>query len=106
MERSPPTVTAQAIVAEAWRRGVELRAEGTRVLYRPKIAVDADLLAAMRDTRAELAAYLNRLKDKRVDTWQPPGAITRTCISCGGGLQPTDTDGALCFSCRWSESVH
>lgn len=95
-------MTAAAILSECQRRGVHLRADGELIKYKPIAAVDGELLEAMREHKPELLSYLRRHESDRVGPWQPPGRTTRRCPSCGGGLQPTDTDGELCGSCAWS----
>ena len=81
-------MTTADILIEARLNGIELRAAGDRILYRPKGAVGPELLTAIRERKGELIAHLKR--------W---GA--RHCPSCGCGLQPDDADGELCFTCRW-----
>ena len=29
--------------------------------------------------------------------------VPRPCPGCGGGLQPDEGDGELCFSCSWEQ---
>ena len=83
-------MTPKEILIEARRAGIMLRrtADGGRVLYRPKASIPPELLRAIREQKGELIPYLK--------TW---GA--RYCPSCGCGLQPSDADGELCFTCLW-----
>ena len=93
-------MTTTAILAEAERRGIKLRTDGTLIYFRPEQAANPELLEAMRERKAELIAYLRRHESDGVGPWQPPGN-PRRCPACGGGLQPDDPDNELCFTCRW-----
>ena len=90
-------MTTATILAECERRGVVLRADGDLIRYRPRSAVDDELLAAIRDRKRELLEYLSHgIGPAR------PTAPNRRCASCGAGLQPAVDDGAFCFTCRWT----
>ena len=87
-------MTAAAILAETERRGIKLRTDGTLLYFRPKQAVDDELLELLRDNKAAILEHLGR------GCARPP-APHRRCPSCGGGLQRGDADGSRCFTCRW-----
>ena len=97
-------MTTAAILAEAERRGIKLRADGGLIKYKPVSAMNDELLAAMRRRKPELLAHLGRLDNARVGPWTPPGAVAppRRCISCKGGLHEADVDDGICSTCRWS----
>ena len=81
--------TTEILIEKARRAGITLRrtADG-QILYRSEAAIAPELLTAIREQKGELIPYLK--------TW---GA--RYCPSCGCGLQPSDADGELCFTCLW-----
>ena len=89
-------MTAAAVLAECDRLGVVLRADGDLIRFRPRSAVDDDLLAAIRERKPELLEYLST----GIGVARPP-APHRRCPSCGGGLQPGDDDLGLCGTCLW-----
>jgi hypothetical protein len=81
-----------AIVDAVRALGVELRViDGDRVQLRPVAAVPDGLRAAIRQHRAEVAAYLRR----GLPTDPPPEA--RICAWCDGGLEPDRQ--RLCRQC-------
>ena len=49
-------MTATEILNELQRRGVELRAEGDRLRFRPKEAVTPDLIKILKQHKAEIIA--------------------------------------------------
>lgn len=48
------------LLAELWRRGIELRADGDRLCYRPVSAVPPDLRSQLAQHKPELLAILAR----------------------------------------------
>lgn len=82
-------------------RGVEAFVRGDRLVLRPASKLSPEILETLRMHKAELLTHLRRSSASRVGPWQPPGAVTRTCPSCGGGLQPHDVDNEPCFTCMW-----
>ena len=66
---------------------------------RPKKAIHPKLLEAMRERKFELIFHLQQSAPRPIGAARPP---ERRCLSCAAGLQPSDTDGELCFTCRWS----
>ena len=98
-------MTASALLEQVRSFGVEVSADGDRVWLEPASRLSPEFIETLRARKAELLAALRaeqRHEDNRVGPWSPPGAITRCCSSCGGGLQPDDGDGSKCFTCTWS----
>ena len=96
-------MTTTAILAEAERRGIKLRTDGTMIYFRPEQAADPELLEAMRQRKPELISYLRRREPapRSIGCARPPEPHRR-CPSCGGGLQPDDPDRGRCFTCQWT----
>ena len=96
-------MTATALLEQVHALGVDVCVVGDRLRLRPASRLSPELIATLRAHKAELLAALRperQHEDNRVGAWQPPGAITRRCPSCGSGLQPDDADGAMCSTCR------
>ena len=98
-------MTTATILAETKRRGIKLRTDGSIIYCRPRKALGPKILEAIRERKPELIEHLRRHESGRVGPWQPPGAITRACTSCGGGLQPGDPHDIPCSTCQWTEHM-
>ena len=60
-------MTPDSLLAELRRRGIELRAAGDRLLYRPEEALDPELRVALRTHKAAVLAGLRRDSATDVD---------------------------------------
>ena len=94
---------AEALVAELHARGVELRAVGDRLRFRPKDAVPAELVENMRQRKAEIIAAL--IGGKTTGFGKCPG--TEKCAGCyaipGGRYMhpPKPTQNWLDWLAKW-----
>ena len=80
-------MTASDIIQELNRRGVELKVEGERLRFRPKHAVTPDLLATMREHKAEIVSTLTAPAVRaRVRGWEETveTAACEVCWHCKG----------------------
>ena len=96
-------MTAAALLEQVRLLGVDVHVVGDRLRLRPASRLSSELLESLRSHKPAVLAALRAERhheDNRVGAWQPPGAITRRCPSCGSGLQPDDADGAMCSTCR------
>ena len=105
-------MTAADLLEEVRLLGADVYAEGDRLVLRPASRLSPEFVETLRAHKPELLAALRAEQQPaggRIGPWQPPGAMSRQCPSCGGGLQPSDQDGERCFTCSWpgaSRRVH
>jgi hypothetical protein len=63
-------MTATDLLADLQQRGVELKADGERLLYRPKDALTSELHQALARHKAELLALLSQPPPPSPSTWK------------------------------------
>jgi len=92
-------VTPAAVVQEAARVGVVLRAVGTLVVARPRAAVTAELANAIKQCRAEILALLaGAVPPPATPCWScrhcryfaRPARLTWICAHCHPPVTPTE----------------
>ena len=75
--------------------GVRIEPDGDRLKLRAPEKPPDELLDLLRENKRQILEHLRR----GIDAARPPEQHRR-CPSCAGGLQPSDSDGAICSSCR------
>lgn len=96
-------MTAAELLEAVRARGAIAYLCGDDVYLEPADALTPELLATLRQHKAEIRAYLRRQENSGVGPWQPPGRVAppRQCVRCGGGLQMGDPDNGVCSTCRY-----
>ena len=74
---------------------------GDLIILRPKSKLTDAIIDQVRDHKPELLTILcsEPIDGDGCGPWQPRGN-PRRCPRCKHGLQPSDADGATCFSCN------
>jgi len=80
-------MTTADLMAELRRRGIELKADGNRLRFRPVSAVPPDLRAAMTEHKAEILAVLAGDDLPIVD---PPGTWAKRAAGLLAGIDDPD----------------
>ena len=94
------TAEAAAMLAEAMRRGIELRADGGRLRYRPRSAMTADLAGRLRACKGELLVML-----QAADVAEQAGPRRRAARMIRQARQAGDGDLAVALRDAWHERV-
>ena len=118
-------MTATEIVSELSRLGVRLEVAGGKLRWRPREAVGAEMLEALREHKAEILEALRGLNvlarvrgwDEIVEAgavdvcWHCHGERTSRCISCAVPAPKVRWDKGPCAACKgtgflaWPERV-
>ena len=118
-------MTATEIVSELSRLGVRLKVAGDKLRWKPREAVGAEMLEALREHKAEILEALRgvsvlarvRGRDEIVEAgavdvcWHCHGERTCRCISCAVPAPKVRWDKGPCAACKgtgflaWPERV-
>ncbi|HJN92179.1 MAG TPA: hypothetical protein QGF05_05580 [Dehalococcoidia bacterium] len=93
---------AELLIERAQASGITMRPGGGKLHLRAATPPAPELVEAIRVYKHEILEVLSAERDSNAIGCARPPERSRTCPSCGSGLQPHDGDRAYCGTCCWS----